>query len=173
MLCTLCAVQVDYAKGCHIYIGPSCESTFIRDCVDCTFTIACKQLRTRDCKNCNVYLYSKTDPIIESSSGMRFAPFNGAYAGQGQHFAAANLQPENNHWSNVYDFNKGDTAYPEPHWELLPRSQWKQWTVPSEAGQPPPENPVDPDSGMPPLACFVFVFYMSDRCVFCCFSFFV
>ena len=105
------------------------------------------QLRTRACKNCNVYLYSKTDPIIETSHGMRFAPFNGAYGGLRRHFASANLDPDDNHWRNVYDFNKGESAYPEPHWELLPESERTQWVVPSGAGQPPPENPVNPDAG--------------------------
>jgi hypothetical protein len=40
-----------------------------------------KQLRTRECERVDLYLYVKTDPIIEMSSGMRFAPFNGAYPG--------------------------------------------------------------------------------------------
>ena len=40
-----------------------------------------KQLRTRDCKNCSISLYSLTDPIIETSQDMRFSTFNGAYPG--------------------------------------------------------------------------------------------
>jgi hypothetical protein len=40
-----------------------------------------KQLRTRDCVDCSFALYSLTDPIIETSRGMAFAPFNGAYNG--------------------------------------------------------------------------------------------
>ena len=60
-----------------------------------------KQLRTRDCVQCDFYLYSQTDPIIETSKAMRFAPFNGAYNGLPQHFAAANLDPNNNCVSSV------------------------------------------------------------------------
>ncbi|RLN27409.1 hypothetical protein BBJ28_00020669 [Nothophytophthora sp. Chile5] len=33
------------------------------------------------CSACSVYLYSLTDPIIETSQQMLFAPFNGAYCG--------------------------------------------------------------------------------------------
>lgn len=40
-----------------------------------------KQLRTRDCAHCKVFLYAKTDPIVEASHHMSFAPFNGAYFG--------------------------------------------------------------------------------------------
>ena len=90
-------VQVDVLKNCQVFIGPSCESVFIRDCegallllhrrlligrvTDCVFTVACKQLRTRDCHRCTIFLYSKTEPVIETSSGLKFGPFNGAYPG--------------------------------------------------------------------------------------------
>ena len=74
-------VQIDNCEGCRIFVAASSESVFVRDCKDCTFTLACKQLRTRDCVNCTFYLYSKTEPIIETSTAMRFAPFNGAFEG--------------------------------------------------------------------------------------------
>ena len=47
------------------FIAASAESVFVRDCSDCVFTLAAKQLRTRDCKNCKVFLYTQTEPIIE------------------------------------------------------------------------------------------------------------
>ena len=64
-------VQVDNVKNSKIFIAGSSESVFVRDCKDTVFTVACKQLRTRDCVNCTFYLYSKTEPIIETSNGMR------------------------------------------------------------------------------------------------------
>ena len=67
-------VQIDKVNRSKIFIGASSESIFIRNCEDCVFTIACKQLRTRDCKNCELYVYCKTEPIIETSSNMRFVP---------------------------------------------------------------------------------------------------
>jgi hypothetical protein len=72
------AMHVEGLKRCKVFIAASCESVFLRDCHDCQFTMACKQLRTRDCTDCDVSLYSKTDPIIETSSRMRFSPFMGA-----------------------------------------------------------------------------------------------
>lgn len=98
-------VQIDDITKSKIFIGASSESIFIRDCKDCTFTIACKQLRTRDCKNCTIYLYCKTEPIIESSEGMKFGPFNGAYPGHEQTMKDANLPPSHNVWHAVYDFS--------------------------------------------------------------------
>jgi Tubulin binding cofactor C len=44
-----------------------------------SFTVACRQLRTRDCHDCTFHLYVKTEPIIETSHNMKFAPFNAAY----------------------------------------------------------------------------------------------
>jgi hypothetical protein len=83
---------------------------------DCNYS---KQLRTRDCSQCNVYLYSLTDPIIETSQQIQFAPFNGAYHGIKQHFEAAHLEPTNNHWSQVYDFNDPDKS--GKNWSIMSR----------------------------------------------------
>lgn len=62
-------------------MAASSESVFVRECSNCSFTIACKQLRTRDCHDCTFYLYSKTEPVIELSDGLTFAPFNAAFDG--------------------------------------------------------------------------------------------
>lgn len=64
-------VQIDECVNCKIFIGASSESVFVRNCCDCTITVACKQLRTRDCKRCTFYLFAKTAPVIETSSQIR------------------------------------------------------------------------------------------------------
>jgi hypothetical protein len=64
-------VQIDNCVDCKILIGGSSESVFIRNCCNCIFTVACKQLRARDCQCCTFRLCSKTNPVIESSSQMR------------------------------------------------------------------------------------------------------
>ena len=73
------AVQADQLEDCRVLIAASCDSVFIRNCRGCTFTVACKQLRTRECEDCTFYLLSNTEPVIELSSGLRFAPFNAEY----------------------------------------------------------------------------------------------
>ena len=65
-------VQIDKVHDSRIFIAASSEGVFIRDCSNCTFAIACKQLRVRDSADCNVYLYTKTEPVIESSSNIRY-----------------------------------------------------------------------------------------------------
>ena len=141
-------LQVDYLKRCKLFIGPSSESVFVRDCEDCTFTIACKQLRTRDCKNCTFYLYSQSDPIIETSDGIRFGPFNGAYPMLNVHFERAGLIADNNHWRAVFDFNApGDVQGPGNHWDYIPEAEWgEDWTHQPEGVPGDPVNPVPRDA---------------------------
>ena len=38
---------------------------------NCVMYLCCKQLRTRDCKNCLIFLYTITEPIIELSTEMK------------------------------------------------------------------------------------------------------
>merc|ERR1712139_575634 len=67
-------ISIDFLENCYVLLGPCNTSTFIRDCKNCTFWCATRQFRTRDCKSCDFYLYSNTDPIIESSENLRIAP---------------------------------------------------------------------------------------------------
>jgi len=114
-------VQIDDVSDSRVFIAASSESVFIRNCSSCTFTIACKQFRTRDCTNCIFYLYSKTEPAIETSNNIRFAPFNGAYDGHKQAMEAASLNPERNLWFAVYDFN--DDKQTGNNWRYLNASE--------------------------------------------------
>eukprot|EP00913_Durusdinium_trenchii_P001852 g1715.t2 len=58
---------VDECSGCEVLIGTCEGATFVRDCRQCTFWVATRQLRTRNCVGCNFFLHSHTEPIIESS----------------------------------------------------------------------------------------------------------
>jgi len=64
-------VQIDELEGCKVFLGATGESLFVRNCKDCTFYVAVKQLRTRDCTNCTFYLYCISEPIIEMSTDMK------------------------------------------------------------------------------------------------------
>ena len=116
-------VIIEQSYDCRIFIGASSGSIFLRHCQECTFTIACKQLRTRDCSNCRINLYCATEPAIESSFGMTFAPFNGAYPGHKEDMTFAKLPMTTNLWYAIYDFSAehGDS---KDHFEILPMDQW-------------------------------------------------
>ncbi|GMH65290.1 hypothetical protein TrLO_g12538 [Triparma laevis f. longispina] len=114
-------VQIDAVTNSKVFIAGSGESVFVRNCENTTFTLACKQLRTRDCVNCKFYLYSKTEPIIETSTQMSFAPFNGAFKGHSLVMSSANLQPNHNLWFAVFDFN--DEAKTGKNWRLMEQNE--------------------------------------------------
>ena len=63
-------VKCDDVARFKVFVGPTKSSVFIRDCNNCEFTIACKQLRTRNCHNCKIHLFAGTDPIVETSTNI-------------------------------------------------------------------------------------------------------
>ena len=95
-------VTVDECTRCRILIGPCEGSVFVRNCADCTITVACKQFRTRECERCDVYLYALTDPIIESSHAMRIGPFNGGYAHLDAQMKAVGFDPRGSKHASMY-----------------------------------------------------------------------
>jgi hypothetical protein len=124
LLDTCDQVIVHHLVNCRVFIGPCTGSIFIRECTGCRFTICCKQLRTRDCKNCDLYLHAHTEPIIELSSEMRFAPFNGNYTGFPERLQAAGFSVKVNRWKDVYDFatstaNSTDAEKTRKNWSIL------------------------------------------------------
>eukprot|EP00762_Andalucia_godoyi_P008371 ANDGO_07355.mRNA.1 Protein FAM188A homolog len=119
-------ISVDFAKNCEIIIGPCEGSVFLRDCENCTFAIATRQFRCRDCVNCTVFLYCATEPIIETSTGLKFAPWNAAYKHQGVHFERAGLDPGASQWDRIFDFNKDqDVKGTLTHWAKLGTDDFK------------------------------------------------
>jgi protein XRP2 len=126
--------QVDFIENSTLFIGPCCESVFLRDCSNVTVTVACKQvtkctcviewtsigspfnvlciqLRTRDCSNVTIRLFCATDPIVESSHHVTFLPFNGEYPGLDDHFMAAGMAQRNDNGEVVYSENKWQNVF--------------------------------------------------------------
>jgi len=97
-------IQVDDCENCAFVIGPCEGSVFFRDCKNCTVTVASRQLRTRNCEEMTFYTYCASNPSIESSKALTFAPFNASYPGLTAHFARANLDAGDNRWDQIHDF---------------------------------------------------------------------
>merc|ERR1712072_954871 len=138
-------VQIDECIDCKVFLGASGESVFIRDCKGCTFYVACKQLRLRDCHDCKFSLYSQTEPVIETSDGITFTPFAGGFEGQEQCMRSVNLDPSINFWWGIFDFNdeaktgknfKVINKPMEPWWPLGESVQVCEQTAPNSATLP-------------------------------------
>lgn len=144
-VCTPTAqVFADECKRCMFMLGPVESSFFIRDCEDCIVWVACQQLRTRNCKRCKFFLYCKSDPVIESSEDLAFAPWAASYPGCSKHFEMLKFDPQKNHWNAIFDFTgKGDAA----NWRILSLDEVCELRVDlcedvPWAGGHDPENPV-------------------------------
>jgi len=96
-------IYADNCRNCSVYIGPVENSCFIRNCENSRFSIACGQFRATACKETTIFLYSASDPHIETSSSLKFGPYNFSYPQQDKHFRLASLNPSVNKWSTVYD----------------------------------------------------------------------
>ncbi|XP_028392552.1 protein XRP2-like [Dendronephthya gigantea] len=143
-------VTVDDCVDCKIFLGPSKGSVYIRDCKDCSFVLACQQFRTRDCKRLDIFLCCNTQPIIESSTGMKFACFQYNYPELEDQFDAAGLSLYNNNWSSIHDFTP---AADVETWSLLPENAKVSDYVPLPPVDSFPEIEVsaDSDSSIVPL----------------------
>ncbi|KAG9392203.1 Tubulin binding cofactor C [Carpediemonas membranifera] len=131
------SMTVDLCKNCTIFLAGCQGSVFVRDCVDCRFVLVCQQFRSRDCKDCKIDLYARTRPIIESSSGMSFACYNGpSFEGHEHVMEQAGLDPFVNIWFVVHDFNE---VGGEIHFTQTTREPIE---IPTEAGLKLAECPV-------------------------------
>ena len=122
-------VQIDEVKNCRIFIGACASSIFIRNCSNCTFYTACRQLRLRDVKDCHFYIYSMSEVHIEFSSNVAFAPFNGGYPEQSKHFEAAKLDAKLNLWYDIFDHN--DPLKTRSNWSLIPEDKYEEAWFPA------------------------------------------
>lgn len=110
-------ITIDDCTNCRIFLGPVKGSVFFRDCKDCKCIVACQQFRTRDCRKMDIFLCCTTQPIIESSTGMKFGCFQYYYPELASQFKDAGLSIFNNTWSNIHDFTP---VAGETNWSLLP-----------------------------------------------------
>ncbi|VDL42843.1 unnamed protein product [Hymenolepis diminuta] len=104
-----------YAEGCRIRSMDSSfelkiANIFIRYCNDCVILAACQQFRVRDSKNITAFIAAVSEPIIETSSSIHFAPFQLSYPQLNVQFRAAGLNQFNCSYSSVHDFSaRGNT----------------------------------------------------------------
>jgi len=101
----------------------------MRDCKDCTISVACNQFRCRDLYNSTINLFVSNNPCIESSDGLRIAPYNLAYPLLDKQAASAGLNIAENHWELVHDFTEKPGGL---NYSIVDPSQWKVEKVPVE-----------------------------------------
>ncbi|KNC54471.1 uncharacterized protein AMSG_10468 [Thecamonas trahens ATCC 50062] len=150
-------VTADACSDCTLVFGPVEGSFFLRDCTNCTVIVAAGQLRTRDCRDCDIFLFAASDPIIEASTAMVFHHYNAAYPGLSAHFAAAGLDPAVNRWTAMYDFSREDDSLDQPHYTILDTPDADPAWAPAAFALPGPDAP-PPDTPIALLDNSAFVY---------------
>lgn len=112
-------VHIKNLTDCVIISGPVSSSIFISDCKNCTFVIACQQLRTHSTTKSKFYLHVTSRAIIEDCSQLEFAPYTLSYMKLEEHFVAAGLDKLKNHWNDVDDFNWLASDVHSPNWSII------------------------------------------------------
>lgn len=135
-------LAVRHVKGSLLVLGVVDGATHVTNVRNCVLLVETGQLRLHDCKDVDVYLVCASRPIIEHSTGIRFAPLPGAYPPHPQHLFKAPpsststsrdgpAQARTNKWDQVDDFNWLKQT-PSPNWtvipeaERIPDSTWKE-----------------------------------------------
>ena len=77
--------------------------------------LASQQVRIHSSQHCDFYLRVRSNPIIEHSSRLRFAPLSGAAQEEAEAGAMLSEQGEAESWRAVQDFGWLRTT-PSPNW---------------------------------------------------------
>ncbi|KPI85860.1 hypothetical protein ABL78_5080 [Leptomonas seymouri] len=118
VLDALDSMTVDDCEGGELVIAACEGSVYLRNCKNMTVHVACKQLRTRDCENIDLHIFTTTDPVVEMSHHMHFYPFHLRLPGLQRRFAEARLDAKLNRFVHVYDFTSSEPNLPHPHYQV-------------------------------------------------------
>ena len=122
---------VDDCQNCKIIVGPIEGSIMVRTSKNCNISVIARQIRFRDCENIKCFAYCPSDPAVESSFNIFFAPYNSFFPHLKELFVKANFIKEKNHINNPYDFTPdlvlGNGA---PHFLNLTDAEFKIEQIP-------------------------------------------
>lgn len=120
------SLQFSSLKDTLVLVGPTSRSALIKDCVNCTFVLACQQVRIHNSENTDFYLHVTGAAIIENCKNLNFGPYTLEYENLGQDFEISGLSKERNNWKEVQDFYWFNNMEKSPNFKLLNESEWKR-----------------------------------------------
>eukprot|EP01059_Diplonema_ambulator_P005434 TRINITY_DN15167_c0_g1_i1.p1 TRINITY_DN15167_c0_g1~~TRINITY_DN15167_c0_g1_i1.p1 ORF type:complete len:279 (+),score=95.59 TRINITY_DN15167_c0_g1_i1:51-887(+) len=113
--------------ACTVFIKPIDGSVFIDSCKSCTFIVACRQLRVHTTTHSSFYLHCASEPIIEDTTNVTFAPYLWDFPGKQALIDSTTLGGCSNKWDQVNDF-KWLKSQHSPNWSILPEDQRRTFT---------------------------------------------
>lgn len=112
-------LHINSLNDCYVFCGPVSTSIFIENCKNCTFVIACQQLRLHNSKNINIYLHVTSRAIMEDCDNIYFAPYNLYYDTINDDFKKSGLDMSVNNWKCIDDFNWLNAEKSSPNWDII------------------------------------------------------
>lgn len=116
----LSALHISNLKKCDIFVGPLSTASFISECTDCSFSLACQQVRIHTTKDSVFNIHVTGKAIIEDCKNVGFAPYNWSYQNISDDFKDSKLRLDINKWNDVDDFNWLSSNEASPNWYIVP-----------------------------------------------------
>lgn len=147
-------VFINGCANCRIFCLPIAGSVFLSNCANCRVYVACHQLRLKDCRDTDLFVWCASTPIIESCDGMRFGPYScwdgllmsTAVSSGATHATVAewvrcvgeitDTTSTERNYANVDDF-QWVRKTPSPHWRVMTAAEETHETVPFGPATPP------------------------------------
>ncbi|CAL9191625.1 unnamed protein product [Musa hybrid cultivar] len=133
------ALFIHRLTNCRVFAGAVLGSILIEEVNDCLLMLASHQIRIHNARATDFYLRVRSRPIIEDSSGVRFAPYRLCYEGIEEELRDSGLEEETGNWANVDDF-KWLRAVQSPNWSVIPEEERVQTMNVSDATEEPCED---------------------------------
>ncbi|KAK5172722.1 uncharacterized protein LTR77_002842 [Saxophila tyrrhenica] len=118
----LAGLTVKNVKQSLVVCGHVNGAAHLTNISNSVIVVASRQFRMHESRNCDIYLFTSSRPIIEDCQNIRFAPLPETYK-------AHEHEGVENQWQNVDDFKWLKNEH-SPHWNILdeaeriPESVW-------------------------------------------------
>ena len=116
---------VDECENCKIIIGPIEGYIMVRNSKNCKISVIARQVRLKECENIKCFIYCPSEPAIENSFNIYFAPYNSFFPHLKELFQKSGFIKDKNNINNPYDFtpetNLGNNS---PHFLKLPDNEF-------------------------------------------------
>lgn len=85
-------------QNCTVKAGPTKSTVFVDHCVDCTFEIACHQLRIHNTTGTKFGVFTTSKAIIEDTTAVQFHPYSFEYPTKVEDWNLCSLEGKENLW---------------------------------------------------------------------------
>ncbi len=109
-------------EECEVFLGPVAGSVHIDHVSDSRFHLASRQIRIHHATRCAFSLLVLSNPIIEHSTALRFAPYDFSFPEREPLFVRTELAGKPNRWAEVNDFG-WLRVQQSPNWSAVPEEE--------------------------------------------------